>query len=533
MMRFTTFKIVAILLACFYGAYLALPNLLTTEQISSLRQSLPNFMFPGGRISLGLDLRGGSHLAMEIDEPELLKSEVRHLQGEVRKVLRAGQIPITGGVGMQPRGIQVRIPDADKRAAAKTALQQVADAFLPNLNLFGTQSQPATELTEGADGLFQITITEFGLRQKMIQYVDQAIPVLQQRIDPAGTLEASITREGASRVILQVPGVEDPTRLEELAGKIAKLEFRMVANPGADPATVETLKDEEGRELSIERDVIVEGSDLTSAEGGFEPQTGEPVVNFGFNVAGAQAFGAATTNNVGRLFAIVLDGVVISAPRINTPIQGGRGFIEGNFTPESARDLSTLLRSGSLPAKFTVEERRVVGAGLGQDSIDAAVVAAWVSGALIVAFTIATYGFFGVIALIALVVNVILILGIMSVLGSTLTLPGIAGLILTVAMAVDSNVLIYERVREEARLGRSVLSSLDQGFERALATIIDANLTTLLAAGILFWLGSGPVRGFAVTLSLGIFTTIFTAFTLTRLMVALWFRYAKPKALTI
>jgi preprotein translocase subunit SecD len=529
MLRFSTFKIVAILLACFYGAYLTLPNFLTSEQIAGVRQSLPNVVFPGGRISLGLDLRGGSHLAMEIDQPALLESEVKHLQGEVRKAFRTEKIAVSGGVGMQPRGVQVRLLDPGAQTeAARAALQRIASAFLPNANLFGGNTDPPITLTE-TDGLFRLEISDFGLRQKMIQYVDQAIPVLSQRIDPAGTLEASITREGASRVILQVPGVEDPTRLEELAGKIAKLEFRFVANPGADPTTVESLKDEQGRSIEVERDVIVEGSDLTSADGSIDPQSGEAVVNFRFNVAGAQAFGTATTNNVGRLFAIVLDGVVISAPRINTPIQGGAGFIEGDFTPQSAQDLATLLRSGSLPAKFTVVERRVVGAGLGQDSIDAAVVAAWVSGALIVAFTIATYGFFGLIALIAIVVNVVLILGIMSVLGSTLTLPGIAGLILTVAMAVDSNVLIYERVREEARLGRSVLSSLDQGF----ATIIDANLTTLLAAAILFFLGSGPVRGFAVTLSIGIFTTIFTAFTLTRLMVALWFKYRKPKALTI
>jgi protein-export membrane protein SecD len=532
MMRFTSLKIIAILLACFYGTYLTLPNFLSPTQVSGIRNSLPSFLFPGGRISLGLDLRGGSHLAMEIDEPALLESEVKHMQSEARRALRTDQIAISGGVGLQPRGIQVRVPDAAQHDTARASLQKIANGFLGANNLFGNGSQAPVVLTE-TDGLFQLQISDFGLRQKMIQYVDQAIPVLSQRIDPAGTLEASITREGASRVILQVPGVEDPTRLEQLAGKIAKLEFRFVGNPGADPATVEALKDEKGRSLLVERDVIVQGGDLTSADGGFDPSSGEPVVNFRFNVAGAQAFGTATTAGVGRLFAIVLDGVVISAPRINTPIQGGSGFIQGSFTPQSAQDLATLLRSGSLPAKFTVVERRVVGAGLGQDSIDAAVVAAWVSGALIAAFTIATYGVFGIIALLALVVNIILIFGVMSVLGSTLTLPGIAGLILTVAMAVDSNVLIYERIREESRLGRSVLSSLDQGFERALATIIDANLTTLIAAGILFFLGSGPVRGFAVTLSFGIFTTIFTAFTLTRLMVALWFRYWKPKALTI
>jgi preprotein translocase subunit SecD len=534
MMRFGTFKIVAILIACFYAVYLTIPNIMTPQQIASVRSSLPSIIFPGGRINLGLDLRGGSHLAMEIDQPALLQSEVKLLQGEVRKALRTEQIAISGGVGVQPRGIQVRVPDIANREKARSALQTVADGFLGTsaLGLGTGQNQPATSLTD-TDGLFQLQITEFGLRQKMISYVDQAIPVLQQRIDPAGTLEASITREGASRVILQVPGVEDPKRLEDLAGRIARLEFRFVANAGADPATFEVLKDENGQDINVESEVIVEGAQLTAADGGFDPQSGEPVVNFRFNVTGAQAFGAATTANVGRLFAIVLDEQVISAPRINTPIQGGAGFIQGNFTPQSAQDLATLLRSGSLPAKFTVVERRVVGAGLGQDSIDAAIVAAWVSGALIVAFSIATYGFFGVIAIFALVVNIFMILGIMSVLGSTLTLPGIAGLILTVAMAVDSNVLIYERVREESRLGRSVLSSLDQGFERALATIIDANLTTLLAGLLLFALGSGPVRGFAVTLSIGIFTTIFTAFTLTRLLVALWFRYRKPKALTI
>jgi preprotein translocase subunit SecD len=291
-------------------------------------------------------------------------------------------------------------------------------------------------------------------------------------------------------------------------------------------------RDSGGQRVPVERRIIVEGGDLIDAQPAFDQRTNEPIVNFRFNIRGAQRFGQVTTENVGRPLAIVLDNEVISAPRILSPITGGSGQISGRFTVQQANDLAVLLRAGALPAKLTIVEERTVGPGLGQDSIEAGQAALLIGTVLVAAFMIAVYGLLGAIAVLAVFINVGMIFGVLSVLGATLTLPGIAGILLTIGMAVDSNVLIYERIREEARLGRSAVSSLDQGFVRALGTILDANFTTLLAAGILFFLGTGPVRGFAVTLSVGIITTVFTAYTVTRLLVATWYRYAKPAAIT-
>jgi preprotein translocase subunit SecD len=283
----------------------------------------------------------------------------------------------------------------------------------------------------------------------------------------------------------------------------------------------------------IEKRVLVSGEDLTDAQPGFDQRTSEPIVTFRFNTNGARRFAQVTQENVGRPFAIVLDNEVISAPVIREPILGGSGQISGNFTVEGANDLAILLRAGALPAPLTIIEERTVGAGLGQDSIDAGIRASWIGSLLVVIFMIATYGVFGIFASVAVAINVVMILGVLSLLNATLTLPGIAGIVLTVGMAVDSNVLIYERVREEVRGGRSAVSSLDSGFTRALATIIDANSTTFIAAAVLFMVGSGPVRGFAITLGIGIITTVFTAFTLTRLMVASWYRWLRPQSVPI
>jgi preprotein translocase subunit SecD len=332
-----------------------------------------------------------------------------------------------------------------------------------------------------------------------------------------------------------MPGLQDPQRLKEILGRTAKLQFRFVADAGANPSDVEMMpsRDSGGQMMPVERRVIVEGEDLTDAQPAFDQRTGEPIVNFRFNVRGAQRFGQATTENVGRPLAIVLDNEVISAPRILQPITGGSGQISGNFTVEQANNLAILLRAGALPAKLTIVEERTVGPGLGQDSIEAGKMAAIVGTVLVAVFMIASYGIFGLIADLAVLINVIMIIGLLSALGATLTLPGIAGIVLTVGMAVDSNVLIYERIREEKRAGRSVISALDAGFSRALSTIIDSNITTLIAGVVLFLLGSGPVRGFAVTLSIGIVTTVFTAFTLTRLMTALWFRTVRPTTIPL
>ena len=335
-------------------------------------------------------------------------------------------------------------------------------------------------------------------------------------------------------MLVQVPGLQDTNRLKEILGTTAKLEFRMVADAGANPGDVDQLDqtDQPGK-IGVEKRVMVEGEDLTDAQPGFDQRSGEPVVNFRFNIRGGQRFGEATSANVGRPFAIVLDNKVISAPRILSPITGGSGQISGRFTVEQANNLSILLRAGALPAKLSIVEERTVGPGLGQDSIEAGKRAAYVAGFLVFCYMLITYGVFGIFADLALAIHIVMIFAGLVLLQATLTLPGIAGIVLTIGMAVDSNVLIYERIREEARAGRSVVSALDAGFNRAFATIIDSQSTMFVAAVILYFLGSGPVRGFAVSLGLGILTTVVTAVTMTRMMIALWYRFGRPQKLPI
>jgi preprotein translocase subunit SecD len=339
-----------------------------------------------------------------------------------------------------------------------------------------------------------------------------------------------------------MPGLQDPTRLKELLGKTAKLDFRMVdqsmtveqAQQTRAPPDSEILPGTKGHEpYLIEKRVVVSGGDLTDAQAGFDQRTNEPIVNFKFNTSGARKFAQATQENVGKPFAIVLDNEVISAPVIREPITGGSGQISGNFTVQSANDLAILLRAGALPAPLTIIEERTVGPGLGQDSIEKGKLSSYVGAAMVIVFMLVTYGLFGLFANIAVAINVAMIFGVLSLLNATLTLPGIAGIVLTVGIAVDSNVLIYERIREEVRHGRSPINAIDAGFSRALATILDSNITTFIAAAVLFYIGTGPVRGFAVTLGIGIITTVFTAFTLTRLIVATWVRWRRPQHVPI
>jgi preprotein translocase subunit SecD len=364
---------------------------------------------------------------------------------------------------------------------------------------------------------------------------------VEKRVNELGTVEPVIQRQGTDRILVQVPGLQDPTRLKELLGKTAKMEFRMVdeavppdaALQGKIPPDDELLSEVTGQKLAIKKQVLVSGGDLSDAQASFDQRTSEPVVSFKFNSAGARKFAQATTENVGQRFAIVLDNQVISAPVIREPIIGGQGQISGSFTVLSANDLAILLRAGALPAPLTVIEERTVGPGLGQDSIEKGELAAYVGSILVVVFMLVTYRLFGLFANIAVAINVAMIFGVLSLLNATLTLPGIAGIVLTVGIAVDSNVLIYERIREEIRGGRNAISAIDAGFKRALATILDSNITTFIAAAVLFYIGTGPVRGFAVTLGIGILTTVFTAFTLTRLIEAGWVRWKRPQSVPI
>ena len=531
MLRFARWKVASIFAMTLVSFLLILPSLLSPETRGALQKSLPHWV-PAQAIVLGLDLQGGAHLLLEVDSVDVTRSQVNNLRDDVRRTLREENIRITGGIGAQGRTVQVRVPDAGDRAKLLPKLRALANGG-PASSL-GVTSAAVYEIAEQADGLVQIFVTDAGVNDRVRRAVDQTIEVLRRRVDALGTTEPNIQRQGSDRVLVQVPGLQDTNRLKELLGTTAKLEFRLVAEGGANPVDFDQLDqtDQPGK-IPVEKRVMVEGEDLTDAQPGFDQRTGEAVVNFRFNIRGGQRFGEVTSANVGRPFAIVLDNKVISAPRILGPITGGSGQISGRFTVEQANNLSILLRAGALPAKLSIVEERTVGPGLGQDSIQAGKQAAYVAAALVLFYMLITYGVFGIFADLALAIHIIMIFAGLVLLQATLTLPGIAGIVLTIGMAVDSNVLIYERIREESRNGRTVISALDAGFNRAFATIIDSQSTMMVAAVILYFLGSGPVRGFAVSLGLGILTTVVTAVTMTRMMIALWYRFRRPSNLPI
>lgn len=530
MMHYSRWKTIGIWAVVLLGILFALPNLFSQSFLAKLPDWLPK-----QQMTLGLDLQGGSHILLQIDANELIKERLESARDEIRTSLRDARIGYTGLSG-SGKYVQVRIRDADQVEAAKTALKSLTDPIASNL--LGGSAITEMDLSEPEPGLLRYTVSDAGVNYRLSTAVSQSIDVIGRRVNELGTTEPIVQRQGADRVLVQVPGLQDPQRLKDILGKTAKLTFQMVdqsvpvqeAIDGRPPAgtTVMYSNDNPPVPYLIENRVIVSGENLVDAQSTFDQRTNEPVVSFRFDSKGASRFGQTTQQNVGRLFAIILDNHVISAPQIREPILGGSGQISGNFTAQSANDLAVLLRSGALPATLTVIEERTVGPGLGQDSIEAGKWSSIIGSLLVVVFMVAAYGRLGWIANIALIANVALIVSILSLVGATLTLPGIAGIVLTIGMAVDSNVLIYERIHEERREGRSVLQSVDLGFQRALATVLDSNITTLIAAVVLFFLGSGPVRGFAVTLAIGILTTLFTAFTLTRWLTSFWLRRFRP-----
>jgi SecD/SecF fusion protein len=535
MLRFARWKVASILAMMLAALLVIAPSLLSAPARDAVRKAVPSWL-PVESIVLGLDLQGGAELLLQVDHNDVQRTVIGNLRDDVRSILRQQKVPITGGIGAIGRIVQFRVPNAADRDKIMPALQQ---ATAPSaITSLGAAGPPLADISTTADGLVRLTVTDAGLNEQIQHAADEAIQVLDRRVNALGTTEPTIERVGNDRILVQVPGLQDTGRLRAILGTTAKLEFRFVANPGYNPNDVDMLSeyDDAGHVTGtypIEKQVIVQGEDLTNAQPSFDQQTGQPVVDFQFDTRGAEEFGAATSANVGRLFAIVLDNKVISAPVIQTPITGGSGQISGSFTVEEANNLAILLRAGALPAKLTIVEERTVGPGLGQDSIDAGEHAALVGAALVVVYMLITYGTFGIFADLALCVHIAFIFAALILLRATLTLPGIAGIVLTIGMAVDSNVLIYERIREEAKLGRSIVSALDAGFKRAFATIVDSNATMMVAAIILYYFGSGPVRGFAVSLGLGILTTIITAVTMTRMMISLWYRWARPKRLPI
>ncbi len=517
----------------------AVPNMIPL----SAYDSLPGWaQLP--RMPLGLDLRGGTHLLYQIDTVQLRKDWLQSLQTDARRALSEERIGHSGVVIAQNQ-VRVTLKDPAKMDDALARLKRLAQPI--SASLITGRGGGGLDLTVAGDenGVITIEPTLAGLQHRVENAVSRSIEVIRRRIDPEGTTEATIQAEGQDRILIQVPGLA-PSEVKARVGTTAKLTFQLVdlsespeeAQANGVPPDDQLLPDSEhpGRFVLVHKEVIVSGDDLVNAYAGYDNRAGgvgERAVDFEFNSRGAGAFARVTRENIGKPFAIVLDNKVISAPVIRSEIPGGRGQITGNFGLEEVNRLSLLLRSGALPASLSIIEERSVGPSLGADSIASGKTAAIVGFLAVSTLMISAYGLFGLFSVVALVVNIAIIIACLSLFHATLTLPGIAGIVLTMGVAVDANVLIYERIREEMKSGRGIISSIEAGFDRAYGTIIDSHLTALLAALILYAFGSGTIRGFAVTLSFGIVSSLFTAITVTRLMVSTWLRETRPAVLEI
>jgi len=523
MIYFAKWKIILILGICLLGVIFAAPNFLSSKQAASLPSWMPN-----KQVSLGLDLQGGSHLLLEVAVDSVLSERLDAVVDTMRTTLRKARIKYTG-LGVDGLAASVTIKDGTQAEQARQLMRNLDVDF-------------TVEVTD--NNRITLQLTDKAIRDRRTAAIEQSIEIVRRRIDETGVREPTIQRQGENRILVQLPGLDDPERVKRLLGKTAKLSFHLVDErqvpelggrvpPGSMlmPSADEPGPSGRPRMYMLKKKVMLSGDTLVDSQPTF--QDNQPVVSFRFDTVGGKRFGKVTSDNVNKLFAIVLDGKVISAPVIREPILGGSGVISGQFTVQGAQDLALLLRAGALPAPLTILEERSVGPGLGADSIAEGKIASLIGMALVVAFMVLVYGRFGLMADIALLANIILIGAALSLLQATLTLPGIAGIVLTIGMAVDANVLVFERIREEVRAGRTPISSIDAGYSRAIKTIIDANVTTLIAAVLLYQFGSGPVRGFAVTLAIGIITSMFTAIMLTRLMVVVWLRKTRPDSLPI
>lgn len=499
-------------------------------------ESWPSWL-PSSIVNLGLDLRGGAHLLVEVAVADVHSERMDALWPEARDRLRDLRDQI-GPFRRRGEGQDTLTIALDDPAGAETAAAALRELAVPvQAGLLGGGGPDIEVTVDGA--LVTVSLTEPAIRAMDDRTMAQSLEIMRRRIDETGTREPTIQRQGENRILIQVPGIGSAEELLSIIGTTAKLTFHLVegvessadARPG--PGKILVPDADGGSWYVLARRALISGDRLTDAQPGFDSRSGEPVVNFQFDVAGARKFGEVTAANVGRPFAIVLDDEVITAPRINEPITGGRGQISGSFSVESATELSILLRAGALPAKITVLEQRTVGPDLGADSIAAGELAVVIAFAAVLVFMGLSYGLFGLFANLALIFNVAMIMAALSLLGATLTLPGIAGIVLTIGMAVDANVLVFERIREELANGKGPARAIETGYERAFSAIVDANVTTFLAAAILFFMGSGPVKGFSVTLGVGICTSVFTAVVVTRLFVSLWFSAKRPKTLSI
>jgi len=520
MMYFSRLKTTIILVICALGVLCCLPNLAPAP--------LP--WLPWRQLHLGLDLRGGSYLLMQVDMGAVVRERLNSLADSARQSLQQAHV-FYRNLHAQPANnrVSLRVTEPDQQTTALDTLRRAANE----------SGSPDYQVAANPDGTITLTLSAVALRDRATQAVQQSIEIVRRRIDATGIVDPQITRQGSDRIVVQLPGVEDPNRIKQLLGQTAHMTFQLVdetANPAGPPPPgdeVLPMQDNPNAKIVVHSRVDVDGGSLTNARAGQNPQTGEWVVDFAFDSVGARRFADVTRHNVGHRFAIVLDNKVISAPVIREPITGGRGQISGNFTAQSATDLAVLLNAGALPAPLTTVEERSVGPELGADSIHAGEISLGVGFLLVVGFMGTFYGLFGWYANVALIINLILQIAVLSLMQATLTLPGMAGILLTLGMAVDANILINERIREETKNGRTPLSAMETGFRRAYSTIIDSNMTTLLAHVMLFVFGTGPVRGFAVTITVGIVTTLFTAVLVARLIMVRWYVARRPAALPV
>ncbi len=554
MLQFSLTKKILIWGVCVLGIAFATPNLfysqveqandaratieatgVATPELEAAASEWPSFL-PSSLVNLGLDLRGGAHLLAEVHVEEVYVERMDGYWPEVRDKLRelrdtVGTIRRQDADGAE---LRVRISRPEGMTAAIEAVRELAT---PVISLSGAGSTDFVVSSDGSD--LVLTLSEAEMVATDQRTMEQSLEIVRRRVDEAGTREPTIQRQGDRRILIQVPGIGSAEELKSLIGKTAKLTFHPVISRTGDASTPVLsrqllLPDEEqqGVYYILEKTPTISGDHLVDAQPAFD-QNNRPAVSFRLNTTGARIFGEYTANNIGKPFAIVLDNSVISAPTIQSHIPGGSGIITGAFDVEETTKLAIQLRAGALPAGLTYLEERTVGPELGQDSIDAGRIASVVAFVAVLAFMILSYGLFGVFANVALIINVGLIFGLLSAIGATLTLPGIAGIVLTIGMAVDANVLVFERIREELKSAKGPARAIELGYERAFSAIVDANITTLIAAVILFVLGSGPVRGFAVTLGLGIVTSVFTAIWVTRLMISIWMARRRPKTIVV
>ena len=546
MLKFPLWKILLILMPCLWGIYSFSPHFFYSqvEKYNDLKKSglvetqkpllEPQLWYdwaPSDLVNLGLDLRGGAHVLVEVNLEDVYSERLQNFWPEIRKNLRA----IRNEVGSFSQEVSALNDSLIITISKKEGIEK-AISFL-NKEL--SSKNNILEILRFEDNKIKVSFDEQEKRKIDNQTMDQSLEIIRRRVDEAGTREPTIQKQGSRRILIQVPGLGSAEELLQLIGRTAKLTFHPVIKnsvscekkPVITSIIVENF-DDTNNCLELEKKFVVSGSQLTNAQPSFD-QNNRPAVSFQFNPVGGRKFGEYTKNNIGNPFAIVLDKQVISAPIIQSYIPGGAGIITGNFSVDESNRLAILLRAGALPAAIQVLEQRTVGPELGADSIKSGKIAAIIAGILVLLFMIASYGLFGLFANVGLIFNIALIFSIMAYFAATLTLPGIAGIVLTIGMAVDANVLIFERIREEIKTNKSLYRAIELGYEKALTSIIDANVTTFIAAVILFSLGSGPIKGFSVTLGIGIMTSVFTAVYLTRLLISIYFGFKKPKILNL